>query len=316
MDKELLMQAGRKLSSWSRTMILSHERPDGDALGAIAAMKRIIEGNGKAATGFVYDELGARYQFLNATGGFTRWPANDAAGFDGILIMDTCSWSQLEPAATFLRECRVPKVIVDHHATRDDLSGGCDDVLYVIDEKAPAVCTLLYEWCQAMGWNIDPAAAEALFTGVATDTGWFRFSNTTGRALNSAAALVSLGVKPDVMHGRLMSSFSEARARLMGEMLNTLQLLADGRLAVAYLSPEMFKRCAASHSDTEDLVNEPMTVATVVASALLTDMGDGKIRVNLRSKSPEVAGIDVDVAAVAQTYGGGGHRRARPDPGA
>ncbi len=309
-------------------MILSHDRPDGDALGSIGAMKRIIEAAGRSAVAFIYDELAPRYRFLDAIlpgrvstsrmpvplGTFTRWPAADLAAldaqFDGVLILDTCSWGQLEPAAAFLRQTRLPKLIVDHHVTRDDLTGASPDILCLIDPTAASTCVLLHEWCAAMNWKFDESAAEALFTGVTTDTGWFRFSNTDGRTMRTAAALLDAGVRADRMHARLLDSYSPARLRLMCEMLSTLQFHAGGAVALMWLTKDMFDRSGAVIADTEDLVNEPMAVEQVIVTVMLTDMADGKIRVNLRSKSPEIAGRDIDVAAIAGQFGGGGHRRA------
>jgi phosphoesterase RecJ-like protein len=309
-----LAHARERLESWSRTMILSHDRPDGDALGSLGAMKRFIEAAGRQATAFIYESVPTRYQFLESHCGFTRWGQDAAATadepFDGILIVDTCSWSQLEPAASFLRKTSLPKIVVDHHATRDPLSGEADHDIYLIDETAASAACLVYEWAEAMGWPIDAETAESLFAGIATDTGWFRFSNTDPRTLAAAARLIEAGVRPDVMHSRLQASHSPGRIRLLAEALATLELHADDRVALMSLTKEMFDRAGATKADTEDLINEPMSASSVLASVLLVDADTGEIRVSLRSKSPEVCGRDLDVAALASRFGGGGHRRA------
>jgi phosphoesterase RecJ-like protein len=314
MDRSLLEDAGRRLESWPRTMILSHRRPDGDALGAMAAMARNINAAGREAMAFVYNQIPPRYEFLKEWCEFAEWPSGAVSElnsrFDGILVLDTCSWSQLEPAAGFLRGSGLHRIVVDHHQTRDDISGERGQAMYVIDPSASSACSMLWEWCEVMGCRVDEIAASALFTGMATDTGWFRFSNTDATTLRGAAALRERGARPDVLYGRLYGSQSAARLRLMGEMLNTLRFEADGSLAIAVLTPEMFERTGADRADTEDLVNEPMTVGPVIVSILLTDLGTGEIRASFRSKSPEVCGRDVDVAALAARFGGGGHRRA------
>jgi bifunctional oligoribonuclease and PAP phosphatase NrnA len=313
-NRETFEQAGRRLAGWKQTMILSHDRPDGDALGAIAAMKRVIGAAGRQATAFVYDKLPGRYEFLSGLCKYERWrsdpPAQIDAGFGGILILDTSSWAQIKPAADYLRASILPRLVVDHHAIGDDLSQGRGGDVNVIDPSASATCQILHAWCDAMGWTLDAGAAEALFTGVATDTGWFRHSNTDARAMQTAADLIDLGVRPDVLYGRLYASFPLSRVRLMAEMLGTLTFHADDLLAVMHITPEMFRRAGASTAETEDLVNEPLSAAAVIVSVLLSDAGTGEIRVSFRSKSPEVCGRDIDVAAIAGQFGGGGHRRA------
>jgi phosphoesterase RecJ-like protein len=309
-----LTQAGERLMQWRRVLLLSHDRPDGDALGSLAAMQAILQGLGRSATAGVYDDVPERYEFLASHAAFSRLPVTAAAGFeaefDGILILDTCSWSQLEPAAAFLRSTRLPRLIVDHHTTRDDVSSANAETDYLIDASASATCTMLYEWATAMRWPIPEAAAVALFAGIVTDTGWFRFPSTDPRTLNAAAALIATGLRPDIMYARLMDSYSLARMRLLGLTLETMQLVAGGNVAVCHITPEMFARSSTSPADTEDIVNEPLRSREVIASVLLIDTGDGRVRMNLRSKSPEIVGYELDVAAVASSFGGGGHGRA------
>ena len=314
MDHDLFKQAERRLASWDRVMLLSHARPDGDALGAMGTMQRVLGVAGRSATAFVYEDVPPRYRFLDQACRFTKrasFSANEFdAQFNGVVILDTCSWSQLEPVAEFLRASSLPRIIVDHHATRDDLSGQGSDDLYVIDDMSASACTILHTWSEATRWKLDAAAADALFTGIATDTGWFRHSNTDAISLRAAAGLIERGVRPDVLYARLYGSHSLARVRLMAELLTTLEFHADGAVAVMSLTPEMFERTGASRAETEDLVNEPLSAEPVIVSVLLADTGSGEIRASFRSKSPEVAGRDVDVAALAGQFGGGGHRRA------
>ncbi|UCD28450.1 MAG: bifunctional oligoribonuclease/PAP phosphatase NrnA [Planctomycetota bacterium] len=314
MDRDLLQEAGRRLSGWERTMILTHVRPDGDGLGAMAALKRVIESAGRQATAYVYAEIPDRYKFLGESGGFIFWQDDDPqkidAQFDGILIFDTCSWSQLEPVADYLRKSSLPKIVVDHHDTNDDLATMNSNALYIIDSTAASTSEIAYAWLRAMNSPIDSLTAEALFTGIATDTGWFRFSNTNSRTFLWAADLLESGIRPDKLYATIYSSYSLERLRLMGHMLSTLELHADGALAIMSITREMFDKTGAKATDTEELVNEPLDTGPVAVSVLLSEMRDGRIRVNFRSKAPEVAGVDVDVSQVAKQFGGGGHQRA------
>jgi len=126
----------------------------------------------------------------------------------------------------------------------------------------------------------------------------------------AAAGLFERGLRADILYARLMDSFSTARIRLLASALATMQLHAAGRLSVMHIRPESLIQAAAGPPDIEDIVNEPLRSREILASVLLVDLGDGKIRVNLRSKSPEIVGSELDVAGVAARFGGRGHRRA------
>lgn len=314
-DRDAFVQAGRLLAGWRRTLVLTHQRPDGDGLGAVVAMKRVIEAAGRQATAMVYEDVPQRYAFMADVGFFERWTGGDTAEIDarvdGILVLDTNSWSQVEPAAEYLRASTLPRIILDHHATGDDLSGKGGTVIRLVDSTAASACTLVCEWCEAIGLKPDVQAAQALLVGMTTDTGWFRFSNTDGRTLAASAAMIERGgARPEVLFAKLYETWSPARLRLKALALAGLELHADNTLAVMSLTPEMFRQAGATSADSEELVNEPMATASVVVSVLLIQQDDGRIRANFRSKSPQVCGRDVDVAAVAQSFGGGGHRRA------
>lgn len=315
MERSEYKEAGRRVSQWLRTMVLTHHRPDADALGAIAACRRVLRMIGRDATAFVYEPVAPRYQFIDAVGGLKMWKNGDAASidsqFDGILLLDTCSWSQIEPVAEYLRASRLPRVVLDHHATRDSLTVQGTDDYYAIDPTSASACGLVFEWCEAMGWPIDSGAGEAIVAGITADTGWFKFSNTDGRTLRAVAALLdNCKLRPDILYAKLNGSHSPARLRLMGHMLGSLEFIADGAVAVVELTREMFDKSGAVSNDAEELVNLPMETGPVIVTVLLTDMGDGVVRANFRSKSPELAGRDIDVSAIAGQFGGGGHRRA------
>src|SRR5206468_3386868 len=156
-------------------------------------------------------------------------------------------------------------------------------------------------------------APDALFVGIATDTGWFRHSNTDGRALAAAAELAAGGVKPHQLFEALYQHDSAGRVRLLGAAIETLEV-HGGMLAIMALDSHAFSRCGASLSNTEDVVNEPLRIESVMVSILFVEQPDGVVRMNFRSKPPYLSegptSRDIDVAAIAATFGGGGHRRA------
>lgn len=311
LDDRAYAQAAHLLSIWRRPVLITHAKPDGDAIGSLLAMRDLLKDRGIHATPLLFEPLPARYAFLADATDFVVGDANCAsavlAAADSAIIVDTCSYSQLEPVANWLKETTVPKVVIDHHSTRDPLTQNL-----LVDESAAATCLIIYELAQTCGWPIDQSIASSLFVGLSTDTGWFRHSNTDPRALHAAADLLSSGVKAYELFEALYQQDSAGRIRLLAEALQTMELHCDDRATVMTLSRESFARAKATPADTEDIVNEPLRVASVVVSVLLVEQDDGQIRINFRSKAPDRLGVraNIDVAAMAKEFGGGGHRHA------
>ena len=310
LDAGVFVEAAGRIASWKRPLLLSHTKPDGDALGSLVAMRALLQSQGADPLAVMFDPIPKRYAL------FTRYgpipvlgrdtQESDLTYVDGIILLDTCAYSQLDPLAEWLRAARQPKLAVDHHITRDDSAD-----LYLIDEQAAATCLILYDWARAVGWHLDKVARDVLFVGIAMDTGWFRHSNTDGRTLAAVADLVAGGVSPTELYRELFQCESPGRIRLLGAALNSLELHSDGRLAVTLLSAQDFIAAGATPADTEDIVNEPMRIDSVAVSVLLAEREGGLIGVSFRSKPPfDETAPDIDVAAVAQAFGGGGHRRA------
>jgi len=303
-------QATDWLRRFKRPLLVSHRNPDGDALGSLAAMRLLLRSLKIEATPVLFDKLPGRYTLFNRFETMPIWKAESAsedwAGVDCVILLDTCSKPQLEPIIDWLTAASLPTMAVDHHTTRDDLAE-----IYVVDESAAANCLILFEWAKSAKWTIDQQAAEALLIGIAMDTGWFRFANTDARAFSAAADLVGHGAHPSEIRRLLFEREKAGRVRLLGEALSSLQLLLSDRLAIMTLSQESFERAGAAYDDTEDIVNEPLRIETILVSVLLVDRGDGMVRASFRSKEPfETGAPDIDVAVMAAEMGGGGHRRA------
>lgn len=311
------LEAASHVASWRRPLLITHEKPDGDALGSLVAMRALLQSQGLQPTALLFDAIPARYEL------FSRFPPipvlgrdlhlSDLDAYDAVIVLDTCTYTQLRPLADWLRAAPQPKLAVDHHATRDDLAN-----FQLIDEPAAATCLILYDWALAMKWPIEATTAEALFIGMAMDTGWFHHSNTDHRAFVAAADLVARGVRPHELYEALFLRESAARVRLQSAAVATLELLAADRAAVMTLTRRAIVDAGATAADTEDIVNEPLRIASVVASVLLVEHDDGLVRASFRSKPPletpsaatPALRSDIDVAALAQTFGGGGHKRA------
>lgn len=296
-------QVGGEVSLWKRPLLLTHSRPDGDALGCLVAARAILRDSGADPISVTFDPVPPKYDLLVEREPIPRLGTDlkpaDLDRADGVLIMDTCTYAQLEPVADWLRACRRPKVALDHHVTREDLAD-----TYLVDETASAACGILYRWAQACGRELNSAAVRALFVGIATDTGWFRFSNCDAATLEIAADLVRRGVVPHAVYDRLFQAESVARVRLFGAAIDAVELHDHDRIALIPVTRDMFQKTGAIAADTEDLVNEPLRIRSVQAAVLLAEQDDGITKASFRSKG------DIDVAAVAARFGGGGHTKA------
>lgn len=292
------------LAAVRRPLLFSHQRPDGDALGALAAMGHALQSGGARPAVCLFEPFPTRYRFLEPAAEWHDWAdgAALARGADAVVIVDTCALGQLTPIADYLKHA--PRtLVIDHHATRDALGERPGD-LRLIDASAGAACLLIAEWLSAAGRAVDAVCATALFTGLATDCGWFRFSNTDARMLGAAARLVEAGAAPAEIYAAVYQQDSAPRVRLIGRMLERLELHAGGKLALLTLRSSDFAAIGADPGQTEDFVNEAGRLGATEATVLLQEQPDGQIRVNLRSKRY------LNVAEIAARFGGGGHARA------
>lgn len=301
---DVLERAAAEIERGRRVLITSHWRPDGDAIGCVIALREVLRALGKQVLAGLPDDIPARYRFMAEPEPLPNLVREAALARefapDLVIIADTSAKGQVEPLWPFLQECPARRLIVDHHVTHDIAAQA---ELY--DTTAGATGLVLLDWFAWAGWEPNRAAAEALFVAMATDTGWFRFSSADARMYRGAARLIEQqGVRPDALYQKLYMQESPARMRLLGEMLGSLELHAGGRLGVCTITREMFARSGAQYSETEDLINEPQRIGAIRVMALLIEDPDGKTRISLRSKD------GVNVAAIAQAFGGGGHERA------
>lgn len=288
-------------------LITTHTKPDGDACGCIAAMCEALRTLGKKAKPLLLSPNPEWYQFLFVE----RVPVlgkdvqleelieGRFGEFDLIIIVDTNSYNQLPEFGKYLKQANKPVLIIDHHATADSLGD-----VELVESDAAATALIVLDLFKYTGWIITEKIAEVLFVAVATDTGWFQFSNTDSRVLLTCAQLADAGAKPTQLHHKLYETFSPERFRLMVAMLNTLQLHLDGRYATQHIRQQDFKKTGAIYSDTENLINECRRIGTVDVAALFVELKEGRIRCSLRSRGA------IDVSQIAAKFGGGGHKMA------
>lgn len=297
-------QAWQAIAASGRILMTTHVKPDGDGLGVLSALLEALSALGKEASVVLPSGMAPRYGFLHGADRFQvlgRDVTLEAleGPWDLILIVDTCTWQQLAGLEPLVRRSAGRVLAIDHHPTRDDLEHE-----ELVDTEAAATGAIAMGLLNAAEVAITPTMAEALFVSLASDTGWFRFPNTTPEVFRLAAQLAECGAAPQMIYERLYQGDTPARVRLLAEALPTMTLNWEGDVACFWISAEMFRRSGARLWDTENMINESQRIAGVVVSVMLTETDDGTIRASLRSKH------DVDVAAIAMGFGGGGHARA------
>jgi len=297
-----------ELINKSKTILMTaHTRPDGDACGSIAALSDVLGALGKKVKPILLSPLPEWYEFLFSEKlpilgedvSFEQLTQGQFCEPDLIMIIDTNSYSQLPQFDQYLKQNDKPVLVIDHHVTAD----GLGDV-ELIDTAAAATGLIVFDLLKYANWPVTEKIAQAIFVAVATDTGWFHFSNTDSAVFRSCAELIDAGASPTEIYHDLYQNFSHQRFKLMMAMFNTLELHLDGRYAAQHLLQRDFEQAGAAHKDTENLIDECRRISTVEAAALFVELKDGRIRCSLRS------GGAIDVRKIAQKFGGGGHTMA------
>jgi phosphoesterase RecJ-like protein len=285
-----------------RFLIMTHVRPDGDALGSQIALACALKQLGKTARVAVASDLGPRYEFANTPSTpIERFhkPGDGFRDVDAIVVVDTGTWGQLGDFGPFMRSMNVGKAVIDHHRTQDDLGG-----LRFVDTTAEAAGRLVYDATLALGVPVSAEAANALFLAIATDTGWFRHSSVEPRTFELARELVAAGAKPTPLYDAVYAASTLARMRLTGRALDRMKSEAGGRIVYTEVHLTDYAETGAIPPDTEDLINYPRAVAGVEIALVFIEQRDGGTKVSFRGKEAH------DVGRLAEQFGGGGHKMA------
>jgi phosphoesterase RecJ-like protein len=300
--------AGRILAA-KRVLVTSHAKPDGDAIGAMLGLGRALAVQGRAADLYTMGAveppllLVARPTPLIAVE--SHAPGDD---HDLVVILDTGAWSQLEPLRAWLGARRERVIGLDHHATGDDVAS-----MRIVEPRAASTSQLVVSLLDELGWAITGGiggVAEALFMGMASDTGWFRYSSAGEREFTVAARLLRAGVDKTRLFQILEETYRPQRLALEARALTSLEYHGGGAIAVMSLTRDDFSATGGVVEDLTGVVNDPLVVGAVRVSILLAETDGGRTKISLRSKASTNGGPEVDVNAVAQRFGGGGHRHA------
>lgn len=291
-------EAVRRLKEAYRVLITCHRNPDGDALGSELALAEMARRLGVQTVIVNRDRTPANLSNLPGADDISvadELPVDFPSAYDLVITVECPGLDR----TGFEGLTQVPILNIDHHPANPAYG-----VVNFLDEESPAVGEMVWLMYGEAGLVPTAEAATNLFVALSTDTGDFRYSNATSRAFRAAAEMVDVGARPTQVANWVHNHRSLASVRLLGEALGSLKIRCNGKLAVISADRGAFERAGAGPEDTEEIVNIPRSIAGVEAVAYFKQWEDGVVRVSLRSRG------DVNVRAVAEIFGGGGHVNA------
>ena len=283
-------------------------RPDGDAYGSTLALALTLRAMGKDVLTVNSDGLSPLFEFLPGSKTLTATlpapPETDRL----IISVDCADAKRLGPA--FDQWQRLPDVNIDHHISNPGYA-----TLNLIDANSPATSQVLHEIITTLKWPLTPEVAANLYVGLITDTGNFRYRQTTAHTFEVAAQLVAAGADPTDLAEACYQSFRAERLLLIAEVFKAIHFASHNRVAWFCLTPDMYARSGALPDETEGLIEYLQSVKTVEVAFLLESLPEGLTRASMRSRGK------VDVQRICHEFGGGGHRlaaglRTKLDPAA
>jgi phosphoesterase RecJ-like protein len=297
-----LRAAAEALRSHDRFLVVTHENPDGDALGSLLAMKLALDGLGKDNEMYLYGDapLPKEYGFMPLDGLRRKLPAD--ASERVLVALDCANEQRIGPDPTILEHAPFT-IDIDHH--HDNSRFG--DVNLIV-ANASSTGEVLRDLVRELGVELTPEIAEALYIAVVTDTGRFQYTNTTPKALRLAAELVEAGADVHRVFQGVYESVEFAKLKLLGRALERAQVYDGGRLVVSYLLRSDFTDLSVAEAFSEGIIDFLRAVEGADMAALIREppRSDGPARrVSLRASTDEL-----DVSAIARKSSGGGHRQA------
>jgi bifunctional oligoribonuclease and PAP phosphatase NrnA len=293
------------LNNCQKVLLASHANPDGDAIGSLLALGLYLAGMEKAVTLYNESPIPAVYRFLPAVDRVTM-RLDGEIDYDTIIILDCGGIQRIGEAGSRLN--RMPLIInIDHHATNTGFGH-----IRRIDTEACATAEIVYQIIKEMGGVITADIASSIYTGILTDTGSFRFSNTNQAAFAICEEMIELGVNPYQIAQHVYGTYSLGRIKLLNLALDSIELSRNGRLSLMTVTREMLDETGTQPQDADGMINYARGIEDVKVAVLIQENLNGgdaathpdQYHVSLRSDGT------VDVGALAAAFGGGGHTSA------
>lgn len=297
------LDVARAIKPGMRVALTTHVNADGDGAGSEVALWHLLTARGVRAAITNPTPFPERFTFLlkgiesaNKSGEAVR----HVRRADLVVVLDIADLGRLGQLGPEVRQRGVPVACIDHHTT----DGALPEGPRLVDPDACATGELVYDLAQAAGWALSTDAARALYVAILTDTGGFRFSNTTPRALEIAADLLRNGLDPEQIYSEIYARSPEGRVRLLAEVLETLVVESERGLSWVTVPPGALERHGVDAEELDGVVEFPRSIKGMRLALLFRQIANGRIKVSFRSVG------DVDVARLAAQFGGGGHKKA------
>ncbi len=279
------------LREQDRILILMHQYPDGDTIGSGYALCRALQQLGKQVRTACHDPIPEKYSYL--TEGVEQPPFDPAF----IVAVDVADPSLLGDSLQLL--VGSVDLCIDHHGTNKEYA-----THLLLDASCGATAMLILQVIEALGVELDRGMAECLYTGIATDTGCFKYSNCDATAHRMAADLIERGIRMEMINREMFDIKSRARVELERLALDSMTFACHGRVAFMTITNGMMLQSGAVENDMEGLAPIPRQIEGVWVGVTLRQKADGAFKVSVRT------GTHADAAAICEILGGGGHNRA------
>ena len=291
------------INEGKKFIITTHLFSEGDAIGSELALKRFLCDLNKEAVIVNNEKLPPVYSCFDPDKDVKFLRSKDVNinldDFDAIFMVDVADWGQLGDFADMIKASQITKVCIDHHPTNP----GYADI-NVIDKGASSAGELIYDLIIHMNGELTLEIATPLYLSIATDTGWFKFSNTSAKALKVSSALIKAGVKSQIIYEKLYQNKHISYLKLLSLMLGALSSECDGQLVWTKMTKKMIKSSGVEFVDTDVIIDLIRAVNEVEVVVIFRELGERRTKVSFRSKHT------IDVSKLASDFGGGGHVRA------
>jgi len=279
------------LLAQDKLVLCPHVSPDGDALGSTLALKMALEKAGKKVTVMVDDDVPKAFGFLPQINCFVK-PANgEVVEADLLVVLDASSLDRIGKVAQAVKAKAIANI--DHHISNTQFA----DYLY-LNTEAAATAEILCNLVEKLGITPDKDLATCLYTGIYTDCGSFRYANTTPGTMRAAAKLLEYGARPNEISDALGTN-TRANIEMLGKVLQTLAFYNDGKISTLEINSDLYDKDV----NTDNFISFARYIEGVDVAVLFKAVEPAVTRVSMRSQ-------DTDVAAIALSFGGGGHVRA------
>ncbi|MBP3329195.1 MAG: bifunctional oligoribonuclease/PAP phosphatase NrnA [Clostridia bacterium] len=285
-------QTAKLLENHDNIIILVHANPDGDTLGCGYALLRALRKLGKKAEVLRPENVGRKYTYIYEDLGKEDFEP------EYVVSVDVADIKLLEEDARKKYGSKI-NLAIDHHPSN---CVECENLL--LEDTAAAACEIIYKVIDALGVGFDKKIADCLYTGITTDTGCFRYSNTTSQTYMMAAKLVDLGADGPGINRIMFETKSKSYVLLEKLVMDTLEMHFDGRCAVVHLDYDMYEKSGSDESETDPLASKTRQIEGVCVGIFLREKQDGSFKISLRTVEP------VNASEVCRKLGGGGHARA------